>query len=33
MDMMKKMVPFMLKVMKFDYEYTLKKINLAGENA
>jgi hypothetical protein len=30
MDLMKKMVPYMLKVMKFDFEYAQKKLILAG---
>ena len=30
---MKKMVPYMLKVMRFDYEYAQKKMILAGEFA
>lgn len=30
---MKKMVPYMLKVMKFDYEYAQKKTIMAGEYA
>jgi len=32
MDLMKKMVPYMLKVMKFDFEYAQKKLVMAGES-